>query len=109
MKNNKVKDRQEALVAVIHHQDNIPEKATRFCKGRILTIFNINMKDSQMQRPMPSKPALIVKITLQQVTMTNVQCQDLVLPSMCPATRTNTTVDLCPEKNYNSNWSRELE
>jgi len=46
-----------------------------------------------MQRPMPSKPALIVKITLQQVTMTNVQCQDLVLPPMCPATRTNTTVD----------------
>ena len=46
-----------------------------------------------MQRPMPSKPALIVKITLQQVTMTNVQCQDLVLPPMCPASRTNTTVD----------------
>jgi len=47
-----------------------------------------------MQRPMPSKPALIVKITLQQVTMTNVQCQDLVLPPMCPASRTNTTVDI---------------
>jgi hypothetical protein len=28
------------------------------------------MKDNQMQGPMPSKPALIVKITLQQVTMT---------------------------------------
>jgi hypothetical protein len=53
-----------------------------------------------MQGPMPSKPALIVKITLQQATMTNVQRQDLVLPPMCPASRTNTTVDilLCPEK-----------
>jgi hypothetical protein len=35
-----------------------------------------------MQRLMPSKPALIVEITLQQVNMTNVQCQDLVLPPM---------------------------
>jgi len=47
-----------------------------------------------MQRPMPSKPALIVKITLQKVTITNVQCQDLVLPPMCPASRTNTNVDI---------------
>jgi hypothetical protein len=47
-----------------------------------------------MQRPMPSKPALMVEITLQQVNMTNVQCQDLVLPPMCPACRTNTTVDI---------------
>ena len=52
------------------------------------------MKDNQMQGPMPSKPALIVKVTLQQVTMTNVQRQDLVLPPMCPASRTNTTVDI---------------
>jgi hypothetical protein len=47
-----------------------------------------------MQGPMPSKPALIVKITLQQVNMTNVQRQDLVLPPMCPASRTNTTMDI---------------
>jgi hypothetical protein len=47
-----------------------------------------------MQRSMPSKPALIGKITLQQVTMTNVQRQDLVLPPMCPASRSNTTVDV---------------
>jgi hypothetical protein len=33
-----------------------------------------------MQGPMPSKPALIVKVTLQHVNMTNVQRQDLVLP-----------------------------
>jgi len=52
------------------------------------------MKDSQMQRPMPSKLALIVKITLQQVNMTNVQRQDSVLPPMCPASRTNTTADV---------------
>ena len=47
-----------------------------------------------MQRPMPSEPTLIVKITLQQVAMTNVQCQDLVIPPMRPASRTNTTVDI---------------
>jgi len=52
------------------------------------------MKDSQMQRPMPSKPALIVKVILQQANMTNVQCQDLVLPPMCQVSRTNTTVDI---------------
>jgi hypothetical protein len=47
-----------------------------------------------MQRPMPSKPALIVEITIQQVNMTRVQCQDLVLPPMYPAYRTNTTVNI---------------
>jgi hypothetical protein len=35
-----------------HHQDSIPEKTIRTCKGRILTIFNIHMKDSLMQGPM---------------------------------------------------------
>jgi len=43
------------------------------------------MKDSQMQRLMPSKPALIVEITLQQVNMTNVQCQDLVTTTNVPS------------------------
>jgi hypothetical protein len=66
-----------------HHQDSIPEKTIRTCKGRILTIFNIHMKDSLMQGPMPSKPALIVKITLQQVNMTK-----------CPMSRFGTTTNV---------------
>jgi len=65
-----------------------------------------------MQRPMPSKPAFIVEITLQQVNVTNVQCQDLVLPPMCPTCRTNTTVDILfmswKELQDKNNRSREL-
>ncbi len=41
------------------------------------------MKDNQMQGPMPSKPALIVKIALQQVTMTK-----------CPMSRFGTTTNV---------------
>jgi hypothetical protein len=68
-------------VALILTVKTVYLRRQRTCKGRILTIFNIHMKDNQMQRPMPSKPALKVKVILQ-------------LPSMCPASRTNTTVDI---------------
>ena len=60
-------------------------KTIRTCKGRILTIFNIYMKDSLMQGPMSSKPALIVKVTLQQVNMANVQCQDVGTTTNVPS------------------------
>jgi hypothetical protein len=84
MKNNKFKDRQEAFVALI-----LTIKTVYLRRQQ-----RLQMKDNQMQGPMPSKPALIVKVTLQQVIMTNVKCQDLVLTPMCPASRTNTTMDI---------------
>ena len=72
------------------------------------------MKDNQMQGPMPSKPALIV----ENYTLTSDH-------DKCPTSRFGTTTNvpsiqnqhhcgysiyvLKPEKNYNNNWSKELE